>query len=244
MVSNGSKTAFRHVPSRPVANRQPVKVDVFGLVIRNLGLLQLSPIFPYTHDGAIVPCMTNTTGVRGVTPWHFFHDNEVKETIVCLVENGGAMKSGQIMLLANNHGVGPFLRDPQDPSNYYVGLITIRMGNRPEQTEGIVLRCHKCNEVVYARYFNVKEGPARKHYPEFYALRYYLESFREFNRNPELRICKKCGAARPPEPEAENFGYVQYTRNIDVANRGREAFELMAAKLAKPADGASESAQR
>jgi hypothetical protein len=244
MASNGSKTAFHHVPSRPVADRQPVKVDVFGLVIRNLGLLQLSPIFPYMHDGAIVPCMTNTTGVRGVTPWHFFHDNEAKETIVCLVENGGAMKSGQIMLLANNHGVGPFLRDPQDPSNYYVGLITIRMGNRPEQTEGIVLRCHKCNEVVYSRHFNVKEGPERKHYPEFHALRYYLESFREFNRNPELRICKKCGTVRPPEPEAENFGYVQYTRNIDVANRGREAFELMAAKLVKPAEGASESAQR
>jgi hypothetical protein len=231
MKASGSKTDFQHVPSRPVDNREPVKVDVFGFVIRNLGLLQLAPVFPYLHDGAIVPCLTNTTGVPSMRPWHFFHDNEAMETIVCLVENGAAMKSGQIMLLANHHGVGPFLRNPHDPSSFYIALITMRMHSGPQQTEGIVLRCHKCNEVVYSRHFNVKEGPERKHYPEFYALRYYLECFREFNEHPELRICKKCSTMRAPEPECENFGYLQYTRNIDVANRGREAFEAMAAAL-------------
>ncbi|MGH7905245.1 MAG: hypothetical protein ACREP6_01315, partial [Candidatus Binataceae bacterium] len=171
----------KRVPRTPVANRQAVKIDIFELVIRNLGLMQLVPIFPYTHDGAIVPCMTNTTGVKGVRPWHFFHANEVQETAVCLVENGGAMKGGQIMLLGDRHGVGPFLKDPQDPASYYVSLITVRMRTGPVQMEGIILRCPKCDEVIYDRHFNVKDGPARKYYPEFYALRYYLDCWTEFN---------------------------------------------------------------
>jgi RNase P subunit RPR2 len=228
-----------HVPREPVADRQPFKVDVFELVIRNLGLLQLAPIFPYLHDGAIVPCMTNTTGVKGVTPWHFFHANDVRETIICLVENGGAMKSGQIMLLANNHGVGPFLRDANDPTNYYVGLITIRMRSEPRQMEGIIMRCQKCNEIIYERRFNVKEGPERKYYPEFYALRYYEECWNEFNSSEERRTCKKCGTVRPPETASRDFGHMVYARNIEVANWSRESFEQMAARLVGKTDQAS-----
>ncbi|HTW89666.1 MAG TPA: hypothetical protein VMD75_16840 [Candidatus Binataceae bacterium] len=243
MATNGAKIGFKHVPHRPVANREPVKVDVFELVIRNLGLLQLNPIFPYLHDGAIVPCMTNTTGVKDVTPWHFFHANDVKETILCMVENGGAMKTGMIMVAGDTHGVGPFLRDPHDPSNYYVGLITIRMRPEPEQMEGIVLRCPKCNAIVYERHFNVKQGPQRKYYPEFHALRYYLECFREFNGSAEKRTCSKCGTVRSPEVASEDFGYVQYARNIEVANRGRESFEEMAATL-NPEAGARPDDQR
>jgi hypothetical protein len=237
MATNGVKVGFKHVLNRPVANREPVKVDVFELVIRNLGLLQLNPIFPYLHDGAIVPCMTNTTGVKNVTPWHFFHANDVKETILCMVENGGAMKTGMIMVAGDTHGVGPFLKDPRDPAHYYVGLITVRMRFEPEQMEGIILRCPKCNAVVYERHFNVKQGPERKYYPEFHALRYYLECFREFNGSEEKRTCKKCGTVRPPEVASEDFGYVQYARNIEVANRGRESFEEMAATL-NPEPGA------
>ncbi|MGH7907344.1 MAG: hypothetical protein ACREP6_12030 [Candidatus Binataceae bacterium] len=229
MEADDSKA--RRVPRKPLHNRQPVKADIFELVIRNLGLLQLAPVFPYTHDGAIVPCMTNTTGVKGITPWHFFHANEVQETIVCLAENGGAMKSGQIMLLGDRHGVGPFLKDPQDPAHYYVGLITIRMRTGPVQMEGIILRCPKCSEIIYDRHFNVKEGPERKHYPEFYALRYYLECWKEFNGSEEKRTCKKCGAIRPPEVASDDFGYIQYARNIEVANWSREAFEQMAERL-------------
>jgi hypothetical protein len=236
MATNGAKAGFKHVPNRPAANREPVKVDVFELVIRNLGLLQLAPIFPYTHDGAIVPCMTNTTGVKDMTPWHFFHANDVKETIVCMVENGGAMKTGMIMVAGDTHGVGPFLKDPHDPAHYYVGLITVRMLSGPTQMEGIVLRCQKCNAVIYERHFNVKEGPERKYYPEFYALRHYLECFREFNSSEEKRTCKKCGTVRAPEVASEDFGYVQYARNIETANRSRESFEEMAATLtAEPA---------
>jgi hypothetical protein len=237
MQANGSST--NHVPRKPVADRQPVKVDVFELVIRNLGLLQLAPIFPYMHDGAIVPCMTNTTGVKGVTPWHFFHLNEVKETIICMVENGGAMKSGHIMLLSDNHGVGPFLRDPNDPTNYYVGLITIRMLADPRQMEGVILRCQKCNDVIYERRFNVKEGPERKHYPEFYALRYYEECWQEFNGSEAHRTCKKCGTVRPPETASDDFGHQLYARNIEVANWSRESFERMADKLTAESNPAS-----
>jgi hypothetical protein len=236
MEANGSTT--NHVPRMPVADRQPIKVDVFGLVIRNLGLLQLAPIFPYTHDGAIVPCMTNTTGVKGITPWHFFHLNEANETIICLVENGGAMKSGQIMMLTDNHGVGPFLRDANDPTNYYVGLITVRMLTGPRQMEGVVLRCQKCNEIVYERRFNVKEGPERKHYPEFYALRYYQECWDEYNGSEERRTCKKCGTVRPLETTSHDFGHARYARNIEVANWGRESFEQMASRLAGGTDPA------
>jgi hypothetical protein len=226
------------VPRKPVADRQPVKVDIFELVIRNLGLLQLAPIFPYLHDGAIVPCMTNTTGVPGVTPWHFFHANDVRETIICMVENGGAMKSGQIMLVADNHGVGPFLRNANDPTNYYVGLITVRMRSGPSQIEGVIVRCPKCDEIIFERRFNVKEGPERKHYPEAYALRYYDECWQEFNGSEQARTCRKCGTVRAPETAAPEFGQRLYARNIEVANWSREAFERMADELTA-GDGAA-----
>jgi hypothetical protein len=224
------------VPRKPLAGRQPIKVDIFELVIRNLGLLQLAPIFPYLHDGAIVPCMTNTTGVPGLMPWHFFHANEVRETVVCLVENGGAMKGGQIMLVADNHGVGPFLRDASDPTNYYVGLITVRMKSGPTQMEGVILRCPKCNEIIFERRFNVKEGPERKHYPEFYALRYYEECWQEFNSSEQARTCRRCGTVRAPEAAAPDFGHRLYARNIEVANWSRESFERMADKLTAKGD--------
>jgi hypothetical protein len=244
MESNGSKTS--HVPRTAIANRQPIKVDLFELVIRNLGLMQLAPVFPYLHDGAIVPCMTNTTGVKDMTPWHFFHDNEVKETLVCMAENGGAMKTGQIMVLGDCHGVGPFLREPQDPASYYVALITVRMCSGPTQMEGIIMRCPKCSDVIYERHFNVKEGPERKYYPEFHALRYYAECWEEFNRDEQLRTCAKCGTVRPPEAESSNFGHLQYARNVAIANRGREAFEQMAARLTSDVGGRTqdESAAR
>lgn len=220
------ESEVQHVPKRPAPEKPPLKVDVCQLVTTILGTHQLVPIFPYLSDGAIVPCLTSVIGHAQSRPTRFFHSNELIETILCIAESGGTIKTGQLVWSPHVHGVTSFLRNPRDPDSYNILLVAIRMKKGPEQKEGIILRCVKCNEIVYERHFNVKKGPERKYYPEFYALRYYAESFLEFNGSENKRTCPKCGVVQPELP-VEDVGHTRYARNMETANRARELVESL-----------------
>lgn len=216
----------RHVPDAPAPGKRVLKVDIFEIAIRTVGVLQLMPIFPYLGDGDVVPCLSPTAGRPDLDHFQFFHVNEVDETLICLASQGAGMKTGAVMKLAAKHGVTAFLRNPHDPASFNVNLITIRMKQGDVQEEAFSLSCPKCHQTVFRRDFNVKDGPARKHYPEFYALRYYAEACEEFNSSETNRTCV-CGEVLPPFP-LHLMGWWLYAENIDIAERGREELETRA----------------
>jgi len=219
-----------HVPLKPAPHKRPMKVNLFEMVTRSVGALQLVPVFPYVDDGSIVPCLSITKGGSELKPFQFFHANVVAESILVLAEQGATMKTAQIMKTTPVHGVNTFLKNPKDPESFYVVLVTIRMLFEPEQQEGYVARCAKCNTIVYRKDFDVKKGPPRKHYPEFYALRYYAEFFEEFNADEAKRTCPQCGLVQELFP-LEQMGWRRYADNVEVANRGRDVLEAAAREV-------------
>lgn len=220
----------RHVADKPLPHKRVMKVDLFELATRSVGTLQLVPVFPYMGDGDIVPCLTIAAGNPDLKKFQFFHANVVDESVLCLAEEGATMKTGQLMKLAPVHGVNSFLKNPTNPTNYNVMLLPIRMNREKMQQEGFIIRCARCNEIVYRRDFNVKEGPEKKYYPEFYALRYYAECCREFNSSEEKRTCTACGAVQEPFP-LEQMGWWRHVENTEVANRGRANLEWLAEEM-------------
>ena len=211
-----------------VSGKVPVKKNLFEEVIHATGTLELVPVFPYLDKGAIVPCLSVSLGKAGTQRFQFFHDNVVPEVLICLAEKQGALKAGQMMVLPNLHGVNNFLKDVQDESAYLVVLITIRVNYQDEQREGFLIRCERCNELLYQRYQNIKDGPERPYYPEFYALVFYADAVDEFNASD--RTCPKCGHIQPPFP-AEQLGWRRYAMQVRVANQAREDAERFAGQL-------------
>ncbi len=226
-VSGAVQSAERHVPEQPVAGKQVIKVDVFETAIRTVGVLQLVPLFPYVGDGDVVPCLSPTAGRPDVEPYQLFHTNEADETMLCLAAQGATVPTGVIMKLAQKHGVNSFLRDPRDPENFNVVIVTIRMKAGENLQEGISFSCPNCHETIFRRDFNVKSGPKRKHYAEFYALRHYTEAVKEYNADDANQKCASCGEVAPKYP-LHLMGWWQYAENIEIADRGRDELESVA----------------
>src|SRR5215510_4991558 len=88
-----------------VPGKVSVKKNLFEEVIHATGTLELVPVFPYLDDGAIVPCLSVSLGGAGAQRFQFFHDNVVPEVLLCLAEEQGALRAGQMMVLPNLHGV-------------------------------------------------------------------------------------------------------------------------------------------
>src|SRR2546430_15994745 len=153
-----------HVPRQSAPHKRPMKVNVLELITKNIGTLQLVPIFPYLDDGAIVPCLSISKGGSDLEPFQFFHANVVAESILCLAEQGATMKTAQLMKTPPVHGVNAFLKKPADPESFYVVLVTIRMMSEAVQQEGFIIRCAKGNAIVYQRDFDVKQRPSWKYY--------------------------------------------------------------------------------
>jgi hypothetical protein len=58
-----------------VPSKAPVKKNLFEEVIHATGTLELAPVFPYLHNGAIVPCLSVSLGGNGARRFQFFQDN-------------------------------------------------------------------------------------------------------------------------------------------------------------------------
>ena len=208
-----------------VAGKKPIKKNLFEELIHATGTLELVPVFPYLDNGSIVPCLSVSMGGAETKKFQFFHDNVVPEVLICLAERNSTLKAGQMMVLPNLHGVNNFLKKLEDESAYMVVLITVRMNSQDVQLEGFLIRCAKCNALVYQRECDVKQGPERPYYPEFYAVAFYADAVDEFNASD--RICPKCGHHQAPFP-AEQMGWRRYVRQVDVANRARADMEQLA----------------
>ena len=246
MPSNGghesTATSQHRVRLESRWDKQPLKVNVFELATKNMGQIQLVPLFPYLDEGSFVPCLALSIGGPDLQDFLFFHHNSQQEHVLCMSSNGCSMATGQTLgpsptNLDEAHGVTHFLKDPTDPESFFVMLITIRIADAPVEMEGVSLRCRKCATVLLRRDFDVKSGPERELIPEFYALRYYTETFEEFNASEANRTCPKCSEVHPPVP-FEQFGHWRYRRNISVADRGIAELVRAGSTLA-PLEGVS-----
>jgi hypothetical protein len=123
--------------------------------------------------------------------------------------------------------VTTFLRSPKgaEGQGYQISLIIIRMKSEGPQNEGFLLRCHKCNEVVFRMDRDVFQGPAHRYYPELANLRFYADAVDAFNA--EERTCPGCGAVQPRFPQ-ELMGWRRYAQYAELANRARASIEAAA----------------
>jgi len=213
--------------------KTPRKVNVFESMMAHQGMLQQIPLFPYFGPGDIVPTAALSLSLPDMPRVHFYHYNDVTEVIIAMAGEGATLSAGQIYLQKGTHGVTTFLRSPKgkEAQGYQLALIIIRMRPEGPQNEGFLLRCFKCNEVVFRMDRDVFEAPAHPYYPELPNVRFYADAVDAFNA--EERACPGCGAVQPRFPQ-ELMGWRRYAQYAELANRARAHIEAAAG----PAPGA------
>jgi len=206
---------------KPVApGKRPLKVNVFESMTGHQGMLEQLPLFPYFGPGDIVPTAALSLSLPDMPRVHFYHYNDVTEVILTMAGDGAMLATGQLYLQQGTHGVTTFLRKAEGPEarSYQISLIIIRMKQAGPQNEGFILRCVKCNEVVFRMDRDVFEGPAHAYHPELPNLRFYADAVDAYNA--ESRNCAECGAAQPRFPQ-ELMGWRRYAQYVELANRAR-----------------------
>lgn len=220
---------------RPVApGKRPLKVNVFENMLAHQGMLEQVPLFPYFGPGDIVPTAALSLSLPDMPRAHFYHYNDIPEVIVTMAGDGALLATGQLYLQQGTHGVTTFLRKPSAPEaqSYQISLIIIRMKERGPQNEAFVLRCVRCNEVVFRMDRDVWQGPAHRYYPELTNVRFYADAADAFNA--EERTCAKCGAPQPRFPQ-ELMGWRRYAQYVELANRAREQLEAAGSEVKRGA---------
>ncbi|MDI2131278.1 hypothetical protein [Yinghuangia seranimata] len=218
----------RRIPS-PDPEREPLKTNVYARMAQ--AAAQLTPLFPYDHAGAIVPCGNVLIGGEDVAYGHFFHWNTVDEVVVAYGSEGSVLNSGQIMATRNLHGVNSFLRDQTNPEAYAVLVVTQRQAEEGTQSEAITARCAKCKAEIVRHEYDATPHDL----PRFDADRYGdpgdaviqfpsavgSAEFVEMRNSEEGRTCTECGHVNASFP-GELWGWarqVRQTRAVSAAHR-------------------------
>jgi hypothetical protein len=204
--------------------KRVLKVNVFENMIAHQGMLEQLPLFPYFGPGDIVPTAALSLSLPSLPRAHFYHYNDIPEVILTLAGDGAMLATGQLYLQQGTHGVTTFLRKSDGPEaqSYQISLIIIRMKQAGPQNEGFLLRCVKCNEVVFRMDRDVFAGPQHPYYPELANVRFYADAADAFNAEP--RSCAKCGTTQPRFP-SELMGWRRYAQYVELANRARANLE-------------------
>jgi hypothetical protein len=204
-----------------------MKVNVFETMLGHQGMLEQIPLFPYFGPGDIVPTAALSLSLPDMPRVHFYHYNDIPEVILTMAGEGALLATGQLYLQQGTHGVTTFLKNAQsaEAKSYQISLIIIRMNAKGPQNEGFILRCVKCNEIVFRVDRDVWQGPEHPYYPELANVRFYADAADEFNA--EARACAKCGAEQPRFP-TELVGWRRYAQYVELANRARAALETAA----------------
>jgi hypothetical protein len=204
--------------------KRPLKVNVFAHMMGHHGMLEQLPLFPYLGPGDIVPTAAFSLTLPDTPRVHFYHYNDLSEVVLCMASEGGLIATGQLYLQQGTHGVTTFLRQPAgaEGKHYQLVLIITRMKPDGPQNEGFLLRCTKCNEIVFRMDRDVSRAPPHVHYPELSSIRFYADAVDTYNA--ELRTCAKCGTEQPRFP-AQLMGWRRYVQYVELANRARGGIE-------------------
>lgn len=202
----------------------PRRVNVFEGMMGHQGMLEQIPLFPYFGPGDIVPTAALSLSLPDMPRIHFYHYNDIPEVILTLAGDGALLASGQLYLQQGTHGVTTFLKKSTGPeaATYQISLIIIRMKKQGPQNEGFVMRCTKCNEVVFRMDRDIFHGPDHAFYPELTPIRFYADAADAFNEIE--RTCAKCNEVQPRFP-TELVGWRRYAQYASLANRARGDME-------------------
>ena len=101
------------------------------------------------------------------------------------------IRQGEIFLCP-----GSVPHSPRRPENSW-GLV-IERKRKPEENEEFVWFCEKCDDKVLSRTVIQQDVGSQ-----------VSKVYEEFNANPKLRTCTKCGYVFPQTPMAERLGFLQ-----------------------------------
>ena len=224
---------------KPVApGKVPRKVNVFEGMLAHQGMLEQIPLFPYFGPGDIVPTAALSLSLPDMPRVHFYHYNDIPEVILAMAGEGALLTAGQLYLQQGTHGVTTFLRTPAAAEGraYQISLIIIRMKREAPQNEAFVLRCARCNDVVFRQDRDVWKGVEHRYYPELANVRFYADAADAFNA--EERTCPGCQHVQARFP-VELVGWRRYAQYAELANRARADIEAAAGRGAGGGGAAS-----
>lgn len=220
-MSPGPRSAPGRWFGKSVAlGKAPRKVNVFEHMMSHQGMLEQAPMFPWFGPGDIVPTAALSLTLPETPRLHFYHYNDIPEVILCMAAEGGLISTGQLYLQKGTHGVTTFIRKPTgtEGQNYQISLIIVRMKNEGPQNEGFILRCNRCNAIVFRIDRDIWSATPQPYYPELANIRFYADAVDAYNSEP--RSCSECGTAQTRFP-AELVGWRRYVQYLELANRAR-----------------------
>jgi hypothetical protein len=205
----------------PSPDRPPLRTNVYEAAW--MANTSLATMFPYVHRGSIVPGVTLFMGGEDAEYGHFFHENTEEEVALVMGGRGTMKPTGTVMIAPLLHGVQAFLKDPKDPQNYLLIVITQRQPDDREQRERVFWRCG-CNEILFEfAYDATPSGEYDPHASEMLlTTRYSSEAAERFNADIANRTCKRCGKVADRFP-IEAWGWTLNTRSHDAAAQARAA---------------------
>ncbi|MBV9121258.1 MAG: hypothetical protein JOZ39_11165, partial [Chloroflexi bacterium] len=216
--------SHRIAPPRP--ERPPLTANIFEVMSR--ANCELIPLFPYFHEGAMVPGGSIFRGGKDVDYGHFFHSNSVDEVAMVFGSSGAHVQPGQVYALSRVHGVTSPLRDDADPDSFQVGVITQRQSTGEGQSEAVLFRCKKCGEELYRHDYGADPLPDEHDlpYPGLGTIAGTVAAAESYNAATERHTCPKCGTLNPPFP-IDSWGWRRYVEQGDTVNRASLRLDAM-----------------
>jgi hypothetical protein len=196
--------------------REPLKVSAFERA--RVSNTQLLPLFPYTHPGAIVPCVAAFESDGGKTDiGYFIHENTVDELTLCYGSNG-QMRTGDFWVGPQKHGVGGWAGGHKF---FAMMTITQRQLEEGEQAESLAFQCESCNSEIFQYKYNESlEG--KGHFGGLPTILAGDPFVLPYNSSEEARTCKSCGHVNKPFPYFI-WGWGNYIRNTRIVENAWDA---------------------
>ena len=210
----------------PSGDKEPLKANVYQFV--QFTKTALAPMFPYFDEGSIVPCTATFRGGPKVDYSRFQHFNTVDEILLTFGAEGSMRGGGLLRVGPRLHMVQSPLADTRKTENLALSVITQRQSVDQPQKEEIRFVCKKCDRRLFVKAYDAtppKRGKQEKvlgPHPVFATIPESYRAAKEFNADPDARVCKHCGRKNKLFP-IEAWGWEHYVEQAEVSTQAYDA---------------------